>query len=141
MVVARRAHDAKLNIAKRVLAAVLTMSCAVTSLALVSPPITAQAARGKKLTLKAARSLALEASTDYEAAGDKIVAKQAAYESAVKSITLKKKSMSTFRWSPLLSFKFPTTPDFGEASEFSFKPTSLAYDVKVAQHNMQDKVF
>ncbi len=141
MVVARRAHNAKLNIAKRVLAAVLTMSCAAASLALISPPITAQAARGKKLSLKAARSLALEASTDYEAAGDKIVAKQAAYESAVKSITLKKKSMSTFRWSPLLSFKFPTTPDFGEASEFSFKPTSLAYDVKVAQHNMQDKVF
>ncbi len=133
-----RKSDNKLNIAKRVMTTLL----AVSLIAPICFPLNAQAAgKGKKLTLKAARSLALEESIEYEAAGDKVLAKQAAYESAVKSITLKEKSMKTFRWSPLINFKFPTKPNFSEASEFNYKPTALKYEISVAQHQMQDKIF
>ena len=136
-----RAHDVcKLNIGKRVMAAALTISLSVPFAAAFSAPVVAEAA-DKPLTLKAARSLALQNSTEYESAEDKIIAKQAAYDSAVKSIALKEKNLSTFRWSPLLSFKFPTKPNFAQASEFQYKPTAISYEIKVAQHAMQDKVF
>ena len=129
----------KHNKAKRALAAVLAWLFVIGS----SPggtTIEVQAAE-KKLTMKAARLLALQNSTEYENAEDKVLAKQSAYDSAVKAIGIKEKNMKTFRWSPLLNFKFPTTPNFAEASEFQYKPIALSYEIKVAQHKMQDQVF
>ena len=98
-------------------------------------------ARKKMLTMKVCRSLALENSSAYESAENSVYSKQAARDSAIKGLKLKKKNMSTFRWSPLLSFKFPQKPDFDQASEFQFKPIKLAADISVAQHKMQDTVF
>ena len=129
----------KLNIAMRTTAGIMAAVCAFTCIPF-SPAKVVMAAP-KTFTMDAARSLALENSTAYESASDKILAKQAAYDSAVKSINVKEKDMKTFRWSPLLSFKFPTSPNFAEASEFQYKPVALSYDIKVAQHQMQDKVF
>ncbi len=126
----------KLNIAKKVFVLFLALVCSFS----YHMPVTTQAAQ-KTLTLKAARSLALQNSDEYDSAETKVISKQAAYESAVKSITLKEKSMKTFRWSPLLKFKFPTEPNFSEASEFKYKPVALSYEIKVAQHQMQDKIF
>lgn len=102
----------------------------------------AQAApESKKLTLKACRALAIQNSSEYENAEDAISSKQAAYESAVKAIKLKEKSLKQFRWSPLLNFKFPTSPSFAQASEFQYKPTALQYEINVAEHNLQDKTY
>ena len=128
----------KFHIPKRVLSAVL-----IAALVFGSAPNSAQAAIPvkKTLTLAACRALALQNSTEYESAEISVESKKAQYESAVKSLKLKEASMKQFRWSPLLKFKFPTEPNFAEASEFQYKPTALAYDVKVAQHNMQDKIF
>ncbi|MBQ7583420.1 MAG: TolC family protein [Lachnospiraceae bacterium] len=98
-------------------------------------------AADKVMTLKTARSLALANSSAYESAQMNVDSKQAARESALKSLKLKQKNMSTFRWSPLLNFKFPTKPDFAEASEFQFKPIQLSSDIDVAQHKVQDTVF
>ncbi|MBR1875573.1 MAG: TolC family protein, partial [Lachnospiraceae bacterium] len=72
---------------------------------------------------------------------DAVSSKQAAYESAVKSLKLKKKNMSTFRWSPLLSFKFPQKMNFAEESEQTVKPMSIQNEIRVAEHKVQDKVF
>ena len=69
----------KQNIAKRVVALGMAFLCTFTSLNIVMP-LKAQAAN--KLTIKAARSLAIQNSTEYEGAEDKIMAKQAAYDSA-----------------------------------------------------------
>lgn len=129
----------KLNIGKRVLAQALVLSLSVSAL-MTAKPMQVQAA-DKKITMKAARSLSLQNSKDYESAEDQVLAKQSAYESSVKAIGVKQENLSTFRWSPLISFKFPTDPSFAEASEFQYKPLSLAYDIRVAQHQMQDKVF
>ena len=129
----------KLNIAMRTTAGIMAAVCAFTCIPFSQAKVVMAAP--KTFTMDAARSLALENSTAYESASDKILAKQAAYDSAVKSINVKEKDMKTFRWSPLLSFKFPTSPNFAEASEFQYKPVALSYDIKVAQHQMQDKVF
>ena len=95
----------------------------------------------KKLTLNACRKLAIENSTSYESAEIAVESKKAAYESAVKAVKIKETSMKQFRWSPALNFKFPQTPNLAEASEFKFKPISKQYEVSVAEHNYQDKVF
>ncbi len=108
-----------------------------TVLSSVSPAFAAD----KVLKMKDCRKLALENSSAYESAENSVYSKQAARDSAIKGLNLKQKNMSTFRWSPLLSFKFPTKPNFAEASEFQFKPVKLASEINVAQHKMQDTVF
>lgn len=95
----------------------------------------------KVMTIKTARSLALQNSAAYESAQMSVESKEAARDSALKSLKLKQKNMSTFRWTPLLSFKFPEKPNFAEASEFQFKPVQLASDIDVARHKVQDTVF
>lgn len=104
------------------------------------PPLRTDAAN-KVLTLATARSLALRNSSEYELALMKVDSKKAARESAVKSLKLRKKNMSTFRWSPLLKIKFPTKPDLAEASEFQFKPVQLAGEIQIAKRNVQDVIY
>ncbi|MBQ7614651.1 MAG: TolC family protein [Butyrivibrio sp.] len=130
----------KLNIAKRTIAAILVVVCSFSCPAAFNVPSNVEA-KDKVLKMKTARSLALQNSLEYDNADTKVLAKQSAYESAVKAIKIKQKNLSTFRWSPLLSFKFPTSPNFAQASEFQYKPVALSYDIKVAQHQKQDKVF
>ena len=120
--------------------------CAVLCTALtleLCPPVRAEAAlpAQKTLTLKAARSLAVQNSMDIDSCEDDIASKTAAYESAVKAVTLKEQALREFRWSPLLSFKFPENPDFAEASEFQYKPLAAKYDITVAEHKLQDKMY
>ena len=129
----------QLNMGKRAIALGLSFSIFATMLM----PLTVSAApvQQKTITLDACRKLAIQNSDSYDSAEIKVAAKKAAYESAVKSLKLKEENMKTFRWSPLLSFKFPQSPDFAEASEFQYKPVSLSYEVQVAEHDLQDKVF
>lgn len=103
-------------------------------------PVTVQGA-DKVLTLKAAMSLALQASDAYESAEMAVDQKKAAKQSALKAIRVKEKNLAAFRWTPLLSFKFPQKPDFDQASEFQFKPLKLSQDILVAEHKLQDTVF
>ena len=106
----------------------------------VYPPIRVEAAQ-KVLTLGTARTLAIRNSTAYELAQMKVDSKKAERESVLKAIKLKKKDLSTFRWSPLLKLKFPTKPNFQQASEFQLKPVMLAGEISVAQRNVQDVVY
>lgn len=131
----------KLHLGTRFVSAVLIAAFTISFAA--PSAVTAKAAVPvvKTLTLNAARKLAKENSDDYENLESAVESKLAAYDSAVKAIKLKEKSMSQFRWSPLLSFKFPEKPDFSEASEFTYKPIALQYEIKVAQHKLQDKIF
>lgn len=127
--------------AKRAVACILAVTMIAGFILSDAASFESEAASPKTLTLKAARLLAIQNSIEYDNAEDAIFSKQAAYESAVKAIALKEKSMAQFRWSPLLSFKFPTKPNMAESSEFQYKPVALQYEIKVAQHNLQDKTF
>ncbi len=93
------------------------------------------------MTLQTARALALQNSSKYESAEDTVNSKEAARESAIKSLKAKKKNMSTFRWTPLLNFKFPQKANFAQESEFQFKPIALQAEVWKAEHKKQDVVF
>lgn len=95
----------------------------------------------KILKMSTARSLALTHSSSYESAEMAVDSKQASKESALKGIKLKQKNLSTFRWSPLLSFKFPQKPNFAQASEFQFKPVKIGNEITMAQHKVQNTVF
>ena len=142
-----RVHKAlgKLNPIARLLSLSMAAILSASLLAPICPAGMVEAAsalpQNKTLTMKGCRSLAIENSDAYESAESSVESKQANYESAVKAIKLKESAMKQFRWSPLLSFKFPETPNFSEASEFQYKPVSLQYEIQVAQHKVQDKTF
>lgn len=92
------------------------------------------------LTLRQAKALAVANSADLEKIEIQIDGKKAALTSAIKSIAVKQKNMRTFRWTPLLSFKFPTKPDLAEASEFQFKPIQIQYEIDKLEHKLIDTV-
>ncbi len=92
-----------------------------------------------KLRLASAKSIAAANSEKIEALEIQIEAKQAARNSAIRAIAEKQKNMSTFRWSPLLNFSFPTKPNEAEAFEFQYKPVQLQYDIDTLNHKITDE--
>lgn len=92
-----------------------------------------------RLKLSTAKSLAVANSDKIESLDIQIDAKKAARTSAIRSLRERQRSMSTFRWSPLINFKFPQTPNEAEAFEFQFKPTKLDYSITTLEHKMTDQ--
>ena len=79
----------------------------------LQPAVRAEAARQTQelLTLSTAKRMALANSEKIENLEVQMMAKDAAVNSAIRSLKEKERNMATFRWSPLLSFKFPTKPE------------------------------
>ena len=88
----------------------------------------------KILTVSQAKNLALKNSRDYKSVKSDITLLQVKYEQAVKSIALKKHNMTTFRWTPLLSFKFPEKADLTEEYEFTYKPLQIQSDITAKKY-------
>lgn len=103
-------------------------------------PMECVAAGAKTLTLAQAKKLAVANSDSYEKVESQLAVKQASLSQAYRSIREKQKNMSTFRWSPLLSFKFPTKPDLSEAYEFRFKPIEIQSEIDSLKHQLTDVV-
>ena len=103
-------------------------------------PMECEAAGAKTLTLTLAKKLAVANSDSYEKVESQLAVKQASLSQAYRSIREKQKNMSTFRWSPLLSFKFPTKPDLSEAYEFQFKPIEIQSEIDSLKHQLTDVV-
>lgn len=99
-----------------------------------------QAAEGRLLTLDMAKKSAVACSPKMEKLESEKNVKEASLKQALKSIQAKKKNMSTFRWSPLLSFKFPEKPDLAEAYEFQFKPIQIQAQIDTVRHKMTDQI-
>lgn len=93
-------------------------------------------ASGRSLNVAQARSMAMAGSKSYKKLKNKLILAQVKYQEAVKSIRLKKKNMATFRWTPLLSFKFPEKPDLAEAFEFTYKPLQIQSEINSIKHEM-----
>lgn len=93
------------------------------------------------LTVSQAKNLALKNSRDYKSVKSDITLLQVKYEQAVKSIALKKHNMSTFRWTPLLSFKFPEKADLAEEYEFTYKPLQIQSEITAKKHRLSDIVY
>ena len=119
----------------------IALCWAVLISALITFPSMDTEAATKSLSIATAIKLAIRNSDEYEQAQMKVDSKNAERESAIKSLKLRKKNMSTFRWSPLLKIKFPQKPDLATASEFQFKPVQLAGEIQVAKRKVQDVIY
>lgn len=126
------------RIYNRIISALLFIAIILTSVTVDVTPVRAD---NKKLTLAAAKKLIIENSDKIFALEGKVESKEAAYKAAVTSVALKKKNLSTFRWSPLLSFKFPSQPDLVEAYEFEYKPVQASSAITVAKHALADRYY
>lgn len=124
---------------KRIVALLTACSVAFTAVWGISP-LQCEAAGTKTLTLSQAKKLAVANSDSYEKVESQLAVKQASLSQAYRSIREKKKNMSTFRWSPLLSFQFPTSPDLSEAYEFEFKPIEIQSEIDSLQHQLTDVI-
>lgn len=125
---------------KRLLAFVLSVALAVTTV--VTLPLTDAKAQIKTVyTMSQAREQAYQNSSKLERLQGKKETKEVQLTQAVKTIQMKKKNMASFRWSPLLSFKFPTKADLAEAFEFMVKPMSIQYDIDIIDHQITDLKF
>lgn len=90
------------------------------------------------LYLSQVQSLALANNTAFTKKYNEILLEQVKYEDAVRSVTEKQKNMSTFRWSFLLSFEFPESPNLSESMEFLFKPLTIQNNITTLTHEMND---
>ncbi len=90
------------------------------------------------ITLSQVQSLAMANSSDYKKILNKIELQEIKYAAAVKSIAMKKKNKASFRWSPLLSFKFPEQPDFSESYEWEYKPLQISTTITELKHQLTD---
>ncbi len=124
--------------AKRIIAGILTAAVAFSSCLIIFPEEAEAVATQKVLSLATCKTVAIANSEKIEAIELQIEAKQAAKESAIRSLKEKERSMKTFRWSPLLNFTFPTTPNEAEAFEFAYKPKQLQYDIDTLKHKIND---
>lgn len=93
------------------------------------------------LLLSQAKTIALANSDSYRQIKSKISLKEVSYKQAVKSIQLKIKNKTTFRWSPLLSFKFPEKLNFEDESSMVYKPAQIQNDITSLKHDLTDEVF
>lgn len=93
-------------------------------------------AADKTLNITQAKTMAMADNRSYNKLKSKLALTQVKYQEAVKSIRLKKKNMSTFRWTPLLSFKFPESPNLAEEFEFTYKPLQIQSEMNSVRHEM-----
>ena len=94
-----------------------------------------------RISLTQSKKLALANSDSYRKIKSKISLKEVSYKQAVKSIQLKIKNKTTFRWSPLLSFDFPEKLNFEDESSMVYKPTQIQTEIKQLKHDLQDEVY
>lgn len=129
----------KRNLLKKILCFVLVFALAM-CVFIVNNSHTAMSAP-KTIRLKQVKNLALANSSSYKSTKNKIALKEVSYKQAVKSLKLKKKNMSTFRWTPLLSFKFPEKADLVEESEFIYKPMQIQNEITELEHKLDDEIY
>lgn len=92
----------------------------------------------RTISLSQAISIALNNSDDYRKVKNKISLQEIKYTQAVKSIQLKKKNMTTFRWSPLLSFHFPESTTLSDEFEWTNKPFVIQSELQKLKHQLTD---
>lgn len=117
----------------------------ITALCIIYPgsissvsPVAKAAVRNNILQLSQAKDMALRNSKDYKKIKNQLTLQGVKYIEAVKSVQLKKKNMSTFRWTPILNFKFPEEPDLVEAYEFIYKPLQVQTKIASLTNQLDD---
>ncbi|MCR5777169.1 MAG: hypothetical protein K6G84_07120 [Lachnospiraceae bacterium] len=92
-------------------------------------------------TLNMATKAALANNKTYKKTKAQIETQQMKYVDAVTSIQKRKKSLSSFRWSPLLSFKFPQDPKMDDEYTWTYKPLQIQTNITNLRHKLSDVVY
>lgn len=92
----------------------------------------------RTLSLEDAVSLTLASNAEYKKIKNKMALNEVKYTEAVEAVRLKKKNMATFRWTPLLSFKFPERPDMAQEHEWQYKPFQIQTETDALRHQLTD---
>lgn len=82
--------------------------------------------------------MALNASSDMTKQKNQIILKRMKYVEAVEGIRAKVKNLRSFRWSPLLSFKFPQQLKLTEDYDLNVKPLTIQTEIETLQHGLDD---
>lgn len=90
----------------------------------------------KSLSLSMAEKLAFANSTQYAQLKRRLALTEIQYVQSVKSIRMKEKNQKTFRWSPLLNFKFPEKPTLEDEFEYQYKPLELQSGIDSIRHSL-----
>ena len=112
--------------------------CLTLCLSLFAFPGRAEAASDKTFLAAQARQLALANSPDIQSKSNEIILKKMDYVEAVDEIQAKIKDKKTFRWSPLLSFKFPEQLNMSDEYDLNVKPLTLQAEIQTLQHALSD---
>ncbi len=120
---------------KKIMGFVLAFSI-FSSIAFV--PLSANALSQKVLVLSQAQILALNADFGIKKQQNKIVLQRMKYIESVAEIQAKIKNLTTFRWSPLLSFKFPQKLDLVDEFDLHTTPTILQIEISKLEHELSD---
>lgn len=124
------------KILERVIVVVLLCSMMITCL-----PEEPMSASNNTLNIDTAKTMALSQNDDYTKLKNKMELAKVQYSQSVKSIKLKQKNQRTFRWSPLLNFKFPESPDLTEEFEYTYKELELQSEIDMLGHSLTDCVY
>lgn len=96
------------------------------------------AAANKTLSLPQAQQLAVSSSRDIAKQSNVLTLQKMKYVEAVAAIKAKVKNLRSFRWTPLLSFKFPEALNLTEEYDLNIKPLTLQADITTMQHKLSD---
>ncbi len=99
---------------------------------------TSAALTARTLRLEQAQRMALSVSSDISKQNNKIILKKMKYVEAVDGIRAKVKNLRSFRWSPLLSFKFPQKLDLTEEYDLNIKPLTIQTEIDTLRHGLDD---
>lgn len=95
-------------------------------------------AADKTLLQAQAQMQAIANSADISKQTNEITLQKMKYVEAVDAIKAKVKNLTSFRWTPLLSFKFPEKLDMTEEYDMQIKPITLQADITTMQHELDD---
>lgn len=95
----------------------------------------------KPLYLEQAQSVAVARDDAVKKKNNELVVKRMKYTEAVAAIKAKAKNIQSFRWTPLLSFKFPEKLDLITDYELTVKPLNLQSEITTLTHERDDMVY
>ena len=119
----------------------IRLSALLLCTALVGPamtPDTQAALSSRTFRLEQAQRMAISASSDIRKQNNQIILKRMKYVEAVEGIRAKVKNLRSFRWSPLLSFKFPQQLDLTEEYDLNVKPLTIQTEIDTLKHGLDD---
>lgn len=122
---------------KRLFRMLTLMLCVLLLCSQIAEPVQA-VLRTRTLTLEQAQRMALAASPEITKQKNAITLKRMKYVEAVEGIRAKVKNLTSFRWSPLLSFKFPQQLVMQQEFELNIKPLTLQSEIDTMVHRLDD---